>query len=326
VLLKYRAYPAVAVHQAQSAIRRALSAKALDSKVWDEQDLTGNGLAVVLDYRTRFDTRLCASCPFGALRQGEHHRLCLNPSHYHDLQAAAVRAAEEAATRQREQAAGDDISSLPRITDLRHAERLDQSWSRVPPTCTEACPCRGRALDGEGKPAVVCLNRDRRDQLWREHMELQNAERARREAAQREALFQHLEILGDLGPRELTLLAAATLRAHQHEPTTALALRRLQAPGAHSTGLNKPMPSSLLTRKDRLLDDHLTLIQALAQLTPLEQLKAALAVLLAADIRTGSTTMRAAGTRYHWYMNNRNRTLTPAPGDQPQHPGATEPT
>lgn len=166
-------FPAVLSRIAHLAASQAWPVSAiekLDGEVWER--LETEQLVRRISHTMPFKDTICAACPFNARRTGRWGNLfCLAPEHYDELKADADR--QRAAEREAAQAAvaaATATASLPLIAELSGAvyRRIGGLYSTVPPTCTEACPCRAAAIDHTGDVVPICSDPNRFNALIEE--------------------------------------------------------------------------------------------------------------------------------------------------------------
>lgn len=125
-------------------------------------------------------------------------------------------------------------ASLPRLADLldRKYERLDYSWSKPPEGCSEACPCRGAALDDKGNIVPICTRPGRLTWLRSQQTKRETQERQKDAAAKMLAMLSQVERLDDIAaqPAELAILVAAALRKGEYSTLRRDDLRKVHVP------------------------------------------------------------------------------------------------
>ena len=184
-LLRFAAFPSVCAEIALLAAERGWTAKELERGIPGQWELA-QARAIRYLHTAEFDTAVCKACPFDAL-DTSGSPTCLRPDHFDELQAAAQeqrqRAAEALAQQVRERSAAvrtgqkpaaatvgaevepiDESRGLPKLADLGNSVRWLYA-SGTPASCTDACACRGYALDNLGETVPVCTNPTRLTQL-----------------------------------------------------------------------------------------------------------------------------------------------------------------
>lgn len=247
-LARFKAFPKLQSRFAKWAAESGATTKELERGIPFEREAIDAGLIVRVDtYRAGFDTKVCETCPFDAYRKAtqSYGHLCLNVAHYRELQAQGKREEEErtaaaierakaiAQPQERPPAAvGDDgarpaapprgdvatpetrPADLPLLQDIPWDKRKDLRGDRVPAGCSDACPCRSRALLSRGGPeriVSICIDPARYDELMAAE---KRAEKAGARAAMKATLAAvdaHLQSLTDVGWEELVLLATVAI-------------------------------------------------------------------------------------------------------------------
>ncbi len=206
---------------AQHAVAHGVTATSLaQTPLPNAADLKRKGLLVEIDYKSKFDVRVCAQCPHKAYvrNTGTYGTYCLKPDEWQKKQEAAIEQQKDEAARAmheaREAASGEgDVSRLAPGTyrDLRHAA--------LPSGCTGNCPCHREVRD-PSDPAhtvSVCLDPKRLAELKEEERRAHEEARQQRFTQLWEQAMASLKGECEQGaPRKLAaLLAAPVLRGER---------------------------------------------------------------------------------------------------------------
>ena len=166
--------------------------------------------AGVVKVLTESDIRVigCQACPFGALTEQNNWKFCLNPEHFQE--ASAAREAELAqrakVAEETEDTPTSDNPGLPKLSEMKYGT-YESVRDNAPAGCTAACPCRGQAIDYNGRTHVaICLDPTRFEQLKRAATREKNKARRRDAAELRSRVLKEIDGLGAVGPAEIALL------------------------------------------------------------------------------------------------------------------------
>lgn len=126
------------------------------------------------------------------------------------------------------------MAGLPRLADMIDGkyERLDYSWNKPPEGCSEACACRGQAVDREGKVVPICTKPGRLTWLRGQVTKRETQARQKDANAKLKAMLGQVERLDDIAarPAELAILAAAALRKSEYTFVRRDDLRKAHVP------------------------------------------------------------------------------------------------
>lgn len=217
-LARFRDFPAVASNLAELAVINHWTSSQLEGeKIPGHWQLVQRGVTRAL-WNASFDQTICRKCPFNARRhaQGDVYEYCLKPDHFDEL-AAAAKAKSEAkvqANLEAAKAAGADVDELPKLENLKYDQYARVEGYNKPSGCTENCPCRGRAIDYNGKVIAICTNPRRYKSLQSQDTKARNKERKAQHDQVLAKLRAHLEGLTSYGSRELAILLMALLRSY----------------------------------------------------------------------------------------------------------------
>ena len=221
-LLPLAAHEQACILVAQHVVAHSVTATSLSqTPLPNAADLKRKGLLVEIDYKSKFDVRVCAQCPHKAYvrNQGTYGSYCLKPEEWQKKQEAAIEQQKDEAARAmreaREAASGEgDVTQLAPGTyrDLRHVAAL-------PSGCTGNCPCRREVRD-PGDPAhtvPVCLDPKRLAELKEEERRAHEEARQKRFTGLWEQAMAVLKGECDQdAPRKMAaLLAAPVLRGER---------------------------------------------------------------------------------------------------------------
>ena len=220
-LLPLAAHEQACILVAQHVVAHSVTATSLSqTPLPNAADLKRKGLLVEVDYKSKFDVRVCAQCPHKAYvrNTGTYGSFCLKPEEWHKKQEAAIEQQKDEASRTmqeaREAASGEgDVSQLAPGTyrDLRHAA--------LPSGCTGSCPCRREARDPHdpAHTVPVCLDPKRLAELKEEERRAHEEARQKRFTGMWEQAMASLKGECEQGaPRKLAaLLAAPVLRGER---------------------------------------------------------------------------------------------------------------
>lgn len=150
----------------------------------------------------------CFNCPFGAFR-GEKDdgygswKYCLKPDHLIELQERQNRDAKAANEARIAKAnagvanedGGSDAPTIPTMRDLGHENYVDLRSKQAtdpPLACTDACPCRGTALDYANVVCVICTDPARHKSLKNKEIRAENKDR------RKDADARLIELIGEM--------------------------------------------------------------------------------------------------------------------------------
>ncbi len=150
---------------------------------------------------------------------------CLKPDHYRELQEAAVRERQErlqaaaqapavapSAERQ-ERATEGTPPALPKLSDLKPGEY--ERLGDKPTGCTEACPCRGRALGHNGQEIAICTDPARYRKLKTADTRASNKASRKITKQKMDALQGWIDALAEGDPRAMSVLLVSAMEDYR---------------------------------------------------------------------------------------------------------------
>jgi len=226
-LLRFKAFPTAASAIAAQAVATGATSKNLESSIPDSYALQRAGLLQILF--TPFAA--CKGCPFDARKKDSYHSVCLNPSHWKELNTAAARQRQQPSRDAAATPDGAPAAAIPHLRDLASDtyERCEKSYGYpVPEACTAACPCRGQAQGYQAEAVPICTDPARYKGLRDEETARRDAVVKAEVAADLEGLARHVDTR-PLHPMQVALMlrrmlqwgtAVGPLRAatHRHAP------------------------------------------------------------------------------------------------------------
>ena len=289
VLLKFAPFPAVVSGVATRVVHGQITTKQLaDRPLVDTWQLSRDGLIRrIVD--GGFDTTVCDACPFGA-RYGKDkwESYCLKPEHFDELAIAAKRE-QQRETNRLVQAAKRDGKEVLKLAGMAYGS-YEQLRRERPAGCTDACPCCAQALDHGNLLVPICTQPERYRKLVNA---AQRAERTARKDAQqgrRDALAAQLAGLDEPTTLALAVIAAKILHG-SHTLSEIRPIAATWAPGLDLADLHSLEWSN-----------RMGLLEALAQIPVMEQIRLLVAVLVEADIRTAAEMEMHQPALADWYL------------------------
>lgn len=219
----------------------------------------------------------CKHCPFGAYRKSEYgDGICLKPEHYDEL-AAAVAQQRQATVRAKLEEAGVS-GEMPSLEDLKYGTYEHIYDSSPPPCAAGECPCLTRAARSFGEPTVICTDVARLQGLKRQATLAKNKDRRAKATVLQAKADEKIDQLAGFGPREMTLLLRAALERVPASVKDPFLKEQAGIQGSYVAGWWQP----------------------LAGVPAIMQLKLALAVLVAHEVKEIKEYDREDGTVAWW--------------------------
>ncbi len=210
-LASYAKFPKLVEKIADIAIERGMTSHALETppQTWD---LEQAGLIKRLRYEAVFDTKICERCPHGAYRQMSYTYYCLYPSHYQELQEAAVKERQEQTAAEAAKAKAKGKVAV-RVRDLSPGSYtfLDR-YEGTPGGCRDDCDKRVPGVGYDDRECIICIDTQCHQKLKAAETRAQNKSRRERGKDILRKVEETVDAITEISDRELVVLVMEVIK------------------------------------------------------------------------------------------------------------------